>query len=290
MGSYSEIFTSSLDAYWGYFKNYILAPSWGNFFYWLVGISVLVWILELVFPWRKDQAAFRKDFWLDAFYMFFNIFLFSLIGFYALSNVFSAAFNDFLHYAFGIRNLVAIHIQEWPIWTQFALLFVLRDFIQWNIHILLHRIPVLWEFHKVHHSVEEMGFAAHLRYHWMENVVYAVIQYIPLGMIGFGISDFFLVYLFATTIGHLNHANIKLPLGPFKYILNNPQMHIWHHAKELPTKHGVNYGITLSVWDYIFKTAYIPYDGKDIKLGFTNLKKFPKSFWRQFIYPIGKKD
>ena len=77
-----------------------------------------------------------------------------------------------------------------------------------------------------------MGFAAHLRYHWMENVVYRVLEYIPLAMIGYGITDFFIVHAFAIVIGHFNHSNLRLPLGPLKYVLNNPQMHIWHHAKK----------------------------------------------------------
>lgn len=62
-------------------------------------------------------------------------------------------------------------------------------------------------------------------------------------------------------------------------------MHIWHHAKELPNKYGVNFGISLSLWDYIFKTDYIPFEGKDIELGFEKDETFPKSFILQEIYP-----
>ena len=58
----------------------IANPGWGNYFYYLIVLSLAVWGLELVFPWRKNQPAFRKDFWLDAFYMFFNFFIFSLVG------------------------------------------------------------------------------------------------------------------------------------------------------------------------------------------------------------------
>jgi sterol desaturase/sphingolipid hydroxylase (fatty acid hydroxylase superfamily) len=92
-------------------------------------------------------------------------------------------------------------------------LLIVRDFIQWNIHRLLHRVNFLWEFHKVHHSVEEMGFAAHLRYHWVENVVYRTFEYIPLAMIGFGIEDFFIVHIFTLAVGHFNHSNFRLKLG-----------------------------------------------------------------------------
>ncbi len=117
---------------------------------------------------------------------------------------------------------------------RFLLLFVVKDFIEWLIHRLLHWSPWLWEFHKVHHSVKQMGFVAHFRYHWMENIVYKSLEYVPLAMIGFSLADFFLVHTVAIVIGHWNHANFNIDIRPLKYILNNPFMHIWHHAKELP--------------------------------------------------------
>ncbi len=287
MEKYWQIFIDSFTGYFNYLVGEIINPSWHNYFWMLILVSMLFYSVELIKPWRKDQPVIRKDFWLDGFYMFFNFFLFSLIGYNAVSNVFVELFNDFLG-LFGITNLVALSVASFPKWAQLLTLFILRDFIQWNIHRLLHRVPTLWEFHKVHHSVKQMGFAAHLRYHWMENIVYRTLEYIPLGMIGFGIYDFFAVHIFALSIGHFNHSNVKLPLGPFKYIFNNPQMHIWHHAKELPNKYGVNFGISLSIWDYLFKSDYIPYEGRDIELGFSEDEYFPQTFVMQGIYPWKK--
>lgn len=178
MEKYAKIIA---DAYYGYFTylvDEILYPSWNNYFWWLIGLSLAVWLLELAFPWRRSQPALRKDFWLDGFYMFFNFFLFSLVAYNAISNVAVEAFNDFLG-LFGITNMVAIEVGSWPRWAQFGLLFIVADFIQWNVHRTLHRVPALWEFHKVHHSVEQMGFAAHLRFHWMETILYKSAQYIP---------------------------------------------------------------------------------------------------------------
>ncbi|HET8861205.1 sterol desaturase family protein [Marivirga sp.] len=285
---YLDIFITSFKDYARYVSNEVLNFHWGNYLYWLIGISLFFYALELIRPWRKDQPKIRKDFWLDAFYMFFNFFLFSLVGYYAFSNVFVQLFNDFLG-LFGVTNLVAIEINTWPVWAQLLTLFILRDFIHWNVHRLLHRVPALWEFHKVHHSVEQMGFAAHLRFHWMETIVYRTIEYLPLAMIGFGIQEFLLVHLFALAIGHFNHSNIKVPLGPFKYIFNNPQMHIWHHAKYIPTKTGVNFGISLSIWDYLFGTHYIPRDGRDEKLGFDDMDKFPSKLKDQLVYGLTPK-
>ena len=289
MQEYFQVFLDGYYGYWNYLSSEILYPSWHNYFWWLLGISLVVWSLELVFPWRKNQAAIREDFWLDGFYMFFNFFLFSLIGYNAVSNVAVEVFNDFLA-LFGITNLVAFQIASWPVWSQFLLLFVLADFIQWNVHRWLHYSPWLWEFHKVHHSVEQMGFAAHLRYHWMETIVYKSVQYIPLSMIGFGLDDFFILHLITILIGHLNHANVKITYGPLKYVLNNPVMHLWHHAKEIPAeRHGVNYGISLSLWDYLFGTAYIPNQNANEQLGFEDQETFPKTFFQQLTHPWNSK-
>jgi sterol desaturase/sphingolipid hydroxylase (fatty acid hydroxylase superfamily) len=290
MEKYLNILIGSYTGYFNYLKNEILQPSFHNYFYWLLGLSLVVWTLEIMFPWRKNQEKVRHDFWLDAFYMFFNFFLFSLVAYNAISNIAVQAFTDFLA-LFGVKNLVAINVANLPGWVQLLTLFLVRDFIQWNIHRLLHKVPWMWEVHKVHHSIEEMGFAGHLRYHWMENVIYRTLEYIPLAMIGFGIQDFFIVHIFTLAIGHLNHANIYLPLGPLKYIFNSPQMHLWHQAEELPKerRNGVNFGITLSMWDYIFGLNYVPKEDGNIKLGFDDMDKYPKSFWKQFTYSFWKK-
>ena len=288
---YSKIIGDSFSGYWNYLINEITHPSLNNYFYWLIALSLLVWTLEILIPWRKNQATFRKDFWLDGFYMFFNFFLFSLIGFNALSNIGVELFNDLIA-LFGINNLVALEISSWPTLLQLFTLFIIADFIQWNVHRMLHNVGWLWEFHKLHHSVKEMGFAAHLRFHWMETIVYKSAQYLPLAMIGFGLQDFFVVHLFTILIGHLNHANLNWNYGFFKYILNNPRMHIWHHAKEMPANHpnGVNYGISLSIWDYLFGTAYVPKNGGNIELGFNGDEQYPSNLPNQILYPFVKKD
>ncbi|MBL7856976.1 MAG: sterol desaturase family protein [Cyclobacteriaceae bacterium] len=290
MQHYIEKFVGGFTGYWYYLVDQILLrhPEEHNYFYWLIGLSLTIWLLEVIIPWRKGQGIFRKDFWLDGFYMFFNFFLFSLIGYNALSNVGVQAFNDFLG-LFGLTNLVAINVATGPKWAQLLTMFVIADFIQWNVHRLLHKVPWMWEFHKLHHSVKEMGFAAHLRFHWMETIIYKTIQYVPLAMIGFGIQDFFLVHIFSIAIGHLNHSNLYITYGPLKYLLNNPAMHIWHHAKHLPDgSQGVNFGISLSVWDYVFNTVHMPSDGRDIELGFDHDEQFPTTFFKQVTYPFNK--
>ena len=287
MEKYLKIIQDSFTGYFNYLIEEITNPGWTNYFYWLLGLSLLVFALEIIIPWRKKQPIFRKGFWLDAFYMIFNFFLFSLIGYNALSNVGVELFNDFLG-LFGIDNLVAIEVQDFPVWAQLLIMFIIADFIQWNVHRMLHRVPWLWKFHQVHHSVKEMGFAAQFRFHFVETLVYKSAQYIPLAMIGFGIEQFFVVHMFSVFIGHLNHANLDWSYGPLGYVLNNPRMHIWHHAKALPPKHkyGMNFGLSLSIWDYLFGTAYVPKSGKDIEIGFDGDERFPHDFTGQLTYPF----
>ncbi len=287
MEKYLKIVQGAYSGYFNYFINEMLHPSWHNYFYWLMGASFAIWLLEIKFPWRKNQPLIREHFWLDAFYLLWNFFLFSLIAYNALSMAAVQAFNDFLG-LFGITNIVAINIAHLPFWSKILVIFVMRDFMQWAIHRLLHNVGWMWEFHKVHHSTKEMGFAALLRYHWMENVIYRSLEYIPLAMVGVGLTDFFIVHIFTLVTGQLGHANLKINLGPLKYLLNGPQMHLLHHAKHLPTSHpyGFNYGITLSIWDFIFKTDYWPADDENLPIGLPDDEDFPKDFVGHNIRPF----
>lgn len=292
----NELWGIILRSYKGYANtvwNTVTHPFDGyNYFTLLIVVSLLVWSLELIFPWRRKQAAFRKDFWIDAFYMFFNFYIFNLIIFIALSNTTAHLFKDLMG-MIGLPKTSIINLSGLNMWVQLVLYFLIADFVQWSIHVLLHRVPWMWKFHKVHHSVREMGFAAHLRYHFMENVFYKTGLYIILGYIfNFKLEYAFFMHAFAIIIGHLNHANLGWDYGPLKYLINNPKMHIWHHAKDLPKNHpnGMNFGISLSIWDYIFGTNYIPSDGRDIELGFEDIENYPTGFMELQVKPFKEKN
>lgn len=261
-------------------------PWYTNYFWGLIVISLVVWALEVLFPWRKEQPIFRKDFWLDAFYMFFNFFVFAIV----ISGVYKVLGVLFSDMGINAQTLAVVDMANWPQWLQLLLFFVVLDFVQWFTHVLLHRYPFLWEFHKVHHSVKEMGFAAHLRFHWMENILYKPLKTLGVMVLGgFEPEQAYIVHFAAIAIGHFNHANIKLTYGPLKYILNNPVMHLYHHAYTIPKgSHGVNFGISLSVWDYLFKTNYIPESSGQIELGFPGDETLPKGFWGQLTYGFKK--
>lgn len=289
MQEYFEIFVQSFlgTIDWTWRSITFDVPWYNNYFWGLIVISLAVWGLEIVFPWRKTQRIFRKDFWLDTYYMFFNFFIFAV----AISGIYSVMTHFFASLGIGEKALVIVDISAWPMVVQLLVFFIVLDFVQWFTHVLLHRVPMFWEFHKVHHSVREMGFAAHLRFHWMENILYKPLKTVGVMVLGgFEPEQAYIVHFVAITIGHLNHANLKLSYGPLKYVLNNPVMHLWHHVYDLPKgiKHGLNYGISLSLWDYLFKTAVIPKVDGDIKLGFPGMEGFPETFGKQMVYGFKK--
>lgn len=284
MIGFKDAILGTIDWTW---KSVIFEVPWySNYFWGLIILSLLVWSMEILFPWRKEQSVFRKDFWLDGFYMFFNFFLFTIAisGFYKLLQL---GFEDI-----GISedSLALFDPSSWPMWSQLLVFFIVLDFVQWFTHSLLHKYPFFWKYHKVHHSVKEMGFAAHLRYHWMENILYKPLKTFGVMILfGFEPTQAYIVHFIAIAIGHINHANIKITWGPLKYIFNNPVMHLYHHAYTIPEgTYGVNFGISLSVWDYIFKTDYIPEDSGTIELGFPGDEVFPKDFVSQNTYGFKK--
>lgn len=277
-------FSGTLNWTW---KSIIFDVPWYNNFFWgIVLISLFVYLLEILFPWRKEQSIFRKDFWLDIFYMFFNFFVFAIFisGFYKVLEML------FLDANITMESLSLIDISALPVWAQLLVFFVVLDFVQWLTHIMLHRYEFLWQFHKIHHSVKEMGFAAHMRYHWMENILYKPLKTLGVMLLGgFEPQQAIIVHFLAVTIGHFNHSNIKLTWGPLKYLLNNPVMHLYHHSYVLPEgKNGVNYAISLSLWDYLFKTNYVPEDSGTIPLGFPGDEKVPPGFLKQLFYGFRK--
>ena len=335
---YVDIIVNAYKGYASYLWKEITHPSFHNYFYWLIAVSLFFFAIEIIVPWRKKQRIIRKDFWLDAFYMFFNFFIFSLIIYNAASEVVVNLFNDGIRFISGGFDLQASNpLRSMPMWSIILIGFLVRDFVQWWVHRLLHRSEWLWQFHQVHHSVEEMGFAAHLRYHWMENVVYRTLEYIPLALLGIGLYDFFIIHIFTLAWGHYNHSNISINhgitgavvggligvvlgtglwdvnvlavnpaipiaggaiiglvlLGPImKFLFNSPELHIWHHSSELPDSHkyGINFGLTLAVWDYLFGTAYVPKEGRNIRLGVPGVEQFPSDFAGQVTLGISKKN
>lgn len=125
----------------------------------LLMISLLVAGWVSLSPRRPEQSftqyygrpAFRSDL---IFLIFNGHFLGGLLATVASAWVLPPL--DHLLSTLGLReSLYRKLAQSWPLWLQIPVLLVVLDLLQWCVHNLLHRIPWLWELHKVHHSVKE---------------------------------------------------------------------------------------------------------------------------------------
>jgi sterol desaturase/sphingolipid hydroxylase (fatty acid hydroxylase superfamily) len=253
----------------------------------LAVISVAVALAERLWPWRPQQRALRPALLSDLAHLVFNghflgVTLYALGVRYALP-VLDPWLKEQGLWGWVHRDAAA----AWPLWAQIVVALLVTDFVHWCVHNLLHRVPFLWETHKVHHSVQdgEMDWIVSFRFQWTEVVIYKVLQYLPLAFFGFGHEAVMVHAIFGTLIGHLNHANLDLSYGPLRYLLNSPRMHLWHHNYDGDEKTTVNFGVILSVWDWIFRTAHMPPEPPS-KLGFPGVENFPKDFLAQEAWPV----
>ena len=157
-------------------------------------------------------------------------------------------------------------------------LFVTDDFLRWYTHYTFHRIPELWEFHKVHHSAEVLNFATSERQHPVEGLITGAVLALGYGIVNGLFIGFFGDKLTVTTIaganvflfvfnicgGVLRHSPFWISFGPKieKWVIS-PAMHQIHHSNK-PEHYDRNLGGALSVWDRMAGTLHIP-RGREIE-------------------------
>jgi sterol desaturase/sphingolipid hydroxylase (fatty acid hydroxylase superfamily) len=249
-------------------------------------ISLAFVALERLRPWRKEQKLFRNGFLTDLAHITFNGYFFRRL-FYSGASVYLAVRFAHAMESLGVWNALNSAVMKvQPLWIQFPVLFLAQDFMKYFVHNLLHRVPFLWQFHKVHHSVQIMDWIGNMRYHWLEVVVYNSLLFIPLSFLGFNPKLFYFVALFEIVIGHFNHSNIDFDIKWLGYVINNPRFHIWHHAADDPNAINKNFGIMLSLWDWIFGTAYMPEGRVPQVLGFQGIERYPSRFLTQQFFPF----
>jgi sterol desaturase/sphingolipid hydroxylase (fatty acid hydroxylase superfamily) len=253
---------------------------------WLLGISAAFVLLERLFPWRREQRFLRPGWLRDLGFVVLNGHVFSLLT-AGLTGAAALAATRALQ-ALGLQRRGS-PLSGWPFLAQFLLFLVLADFLQWCIHNLLHRIPWLWTFHKVHHSITEMDWIGNWRFHWAEIVVYKSLQWLPLAWLDASPQAVFAVAIATTAWGDFNHANLDVGLGPLGYLLNSPRMHLWHHDQSSEGGVAKNFGIVLSVWDYVFRTAYWPRDRSPERLGYPGVEEMPRAFAGQVLWPVTRR-
>ena len=216
---------------------------------------------------------------------FFNDVLVYIIGLFAICAVTELLFLKVVG-LFGFHSLKVCDTTHWNPFLQIAIMFVIQDFCEYVAHYLLHRSDFLWTFHKIHHAQETLGAGSTRHFHFVEMFVFKPIIYIPFAMIGYSATDYFLFQITVQNVwGFFTHMNIKVKWGVLNYIINTPETHSWHHAKNIPRHYGVNYASILSVWDIMFGSFYLPKNDEPV-LGVPDQKEIPTTFVKQLMYPF----
>jgi sterol desaturase/sphingolipid hydroxylase (fatty acid hydroxylase superfamily) len=254
-----------------------------SYLQWLMGISALFIALERLFPWRRAQSVLRPGWLRDVGFVALNGHLFSLWT-AALTGAAALGATKALH-ALGLQ-LEGSPVARWPLLAQFVVFLVFADFLQWCIHNMLHRVPWLWTFHKVHHSITTMDWIGNWRFHWMEILVYKTLQWLPLAWLNASSEAVLAVAVVSTVWGDFNHANLDVGLGRLGYLLNTPRMHLWHHDRSSEGGVAKNFGVVLSVWDFLFGTAYWPRERSPERLGYPGVDEMPETFLGQALWPL----
>ena len=227
----------------------------GNYFWGIALISITFFIIQVVIPWRKNQAVFRKQFWQDVFYMYFNLFLFYIIFFAGLSAVAESILRSTIN-TLNINDFEMFNMGDLPIWTQLLIVFIVSDFTHWNIHRMLHKYSFLWRFHSVHHLDTQLDVTTSLRFHFGELLLSSLFKTILILFLGTPISVFIFYEILLSACNQFHHSNIKLSdnLDQIlsKFIVT-PKYHTNHHTV-MKDSRNANYSSILTIWDSIFFT------------------------------------
>ena len=173
-------------------------------------------------------------------------------------------------------------------WSQATLLLsytlaivLFDDFIRFFQHWLFHKVPVMWSFHKVHHSARVLTPFTNYRSHPLESFIfhcrriftYAFVTGGFLYMVGNELS--LLTVFYAATFrkifnylgSNLRHSHIWISWGPFlEHIFISPAQHQIHHS-DAPEHRDMNMGSAFAVWDWMFGTLVLAGVKKDLVLG-----------------------
>jgi sterol desaturase/sphingolipid hydroxylase (fatty acid hydroxylase superfamily) len=142
------------------------------------------------------------------------------------------------------------------------LIAILGNFFYYWQHRAQHAVPLLWRFHKVHHSVREMS-ATNSYHHFTEDLLEYLVVLVPMAFL-LGVEQGpvpWIVLAVARTQGYFIHSNAAINIGPLRYVIGENRFHRLHHSLE-PRHFGKNFGTTTPLWDVLFGTAYFPRRGE----------------------------
>ena len=253
---------------------------------WLVMLLVVFVPLEKLWA-RHPQKVFRKGFLTDLGYYFLNNLLPKLLLTLPLSAI-----------AWGVHHFVpsALYAKaaEMPLWMRFAAALAVGDVGAYWGHRWMHEIPVLWRFHAIHHSAEEMDWLVNTRAHPIDIVFTRLCGLIPLYVLGLAqpaantVDVLPLLYVLTGTVwAFLIHANVRWRFGWLEWLVSSPAFHHWHHTKDGPEYINKNYAAILPWVDKCFGTFYLPKKEWPAKYGIDT--PMAAGMVGQLLYPFESK-
>jgi sterol desaturase/sphingolipid hydroxylase (fatty acid hydroxylase superfamily) len=173
----------------------------------------------------------------------------------------------------------------WPLWAQVILGLIIAEFPLYWAHRLGHTWKPFWRFHAIHHSVTKLWFVNTGRFHFIDSLV-KIVGSMAL-LIAFGAPMEVIKWISAITafIGMLTHCNVEMRFGPLSWIFNTPELHRWHHSKDL-REGDKNFCENIMIWDHVFRTYFRePWRRPPLDIG---LKEgyMPPKFTHQLIWPF----
>lgn len=244
--------------------------------------------LKFLFPahvWSHPSA------WLDVRYFFFHHLIghFLQFGFLAACTTWSFALVTDGESLAEMARIGDARIERADYLIAIGYMFafyIVGDLIAWTAHYLQHKIPILWEFHKVHHSAEVMHPMSNGREHPVDNLLYKASLGLGYGaFIGLGVNILgytpnmpsvfgvpVLMFLFNLVGYNLRHSHIWLRWpGVWSKVFPSPAHHHVHHSCH-PEHFDKNFAFMFPLWDVLFGTYIMPEDNKDVKFGVAGMK------------------
>lgn len=241
---------------------------------------ITVAVSERIFPYHAQWLHSHKDIRVDATHTVGIGITTGLLGPFVVSS--GVAIGGWLSTQIGI----GLWPQEWPLVMQIALAMIIGELPGYWVHRWQHKWDFLWRFHSVHHSAPRLYWLNAGRFHPLDLIATYVPSYLLLVILG--ANELILAYfgLLSAVHGIFQHANLQLKLGPLNWIFSMAELHRWHHSRTLHESNS-NYGQTISIWDWVFGTRYLPQDREPPRdIGIANLPNFPMTWWAQIKAPF----
>ncbi|MCH7881233.1 MAG: sterol desaturase family protein [Proteobacteria bacterium] len=154
------------------------------------------------------------------------------------------------------RNWGVLNFYELPFMLSVVITIVAMDFIIYLQHVMVHAIPVLWRFHRVHHADLDYDVTTGARFHPLEIILSMLIKFATIMLLGAPVVAVIIFEVVLNVTAMFNHGNLKIPKGLdrlLRWFVVTPDMHRVHHSVE-DDEANSNFGFSLPWWDRLFGT------------------------------------